>query len=277
MADTVFAQTNDESELASEPDSSCLNCGTVLAGRYCSECGQENRPPKLDSRRWLADELRQFLSFDYNIVATLKLLVLRPGRLTAEYLAGRRARFTAPFRLYLVISAIAIALMSLFGVLELDDLLGASQPEDLAVLSTVFGVEDPLDPEFQAGFNRRLNTIFPILNLLTPVALMLVLKVLYWRRYLHEHAVFALHYSTATVLFALVIIPVQAAESALASLAVAALLGAGLFVYLFLAMRAYYGGSMRSLLLRQPILYLGLILVSQLIGGLAFLIVIWSI
>jgi hypothetical protein len=45
-----------------------------------------------------------FVDLDGRVLTTLRLLVTRPGELTAQWLAGRRARFVAPLRLYLLCS-----------------------------------------------------------------------------------------------------------------------------------------------------------------------------
>ena len=47
----------------------------------------------------------EIFSNDSNLVRTLRCLFLRPGCLTKEYRAGRRASYIAPFRLYLLVAA----------------------------------------------------------------------------------------------------------------------------------------------------------------------------
>ncbi len=86
---------------ASEASDHCRNCGASAHDRFCAACGQRQRD--LDFSLW--EVLRQFVeeisSMDGRLPRTLSLLALRPGTLTARYLAGHRASFTPPLRLYL--------------------------------------------------------------------------------------------------------------------------------------------------------------------------------
>src|SRR5579862_1548148 len=84
----------------------CANCGDVVPKRFCSNCGQEHVSVIVPIRHILTDIADEFLKLDSKIVATLRPLFTQPGLLTNEYIAGRRARYVAPFRLYFIISAI---------------------------------------------------------------------------------------------------------------------------------------------------------------------------
>jgi hypothetical protein len=73
-------------------------------------CGQ-SRHHSARSLRTLADEiLEDFTQLDGRVLSTLRTLVVHPGRLTADYLADRRARYVPPFRLYVIISLLFFAL-----------------------------------------------------------------------------------------------------------------------------------------------------------------------
>ena len=62
----------------------------------------------------LVHELMEgLLHTDSRLWRTLKLLLLKPGRLTEEFVAGRRMAYLPPFRLYLVVSIIFFLLASL--------------------------------------------------------------------------------------------------------------------------------------------------------------------
>jgi hypothetical protein len=93
----------------------CKNCGTPLAGRYCSACGQpaDVRIPSIGAL--LLDVLGDVFSFDSRIWHSLATLALKPGRLTSSYLEGQRARYTPPFRMYIVASLAFFLLFSLLG------------------------------------------------------------------------------------------------------------------------------------------------------------------
>ncbi|RCH56025.1 hypothetical protein DJ568_04565 [Mucilaginibacter hurinus] len=84
----------------------CLNCGTRLEGKYCHSCGQENLHLKEHFGHVLTHAVLDYFHFDHQFIHTLKPLLFEPGRLTSEYVAGRRARFLHPVRMYIFISIV---------------------------------------------------------------------------------------------------------------------------------------------------------------------------
>ncbi len=82
----------------------CLNCGTILRGQYCLECGQRAGTRLISLWELTRDAFGDLFELDSRIWRTLIPLALQPGKLTEEYLRGRRARFMPPFRTYLVLS-----------------------------------------------------------------------------------------------------------------------------------------------------------------------------
>lgn len=182
------------------PPRTCLNCDAPLGGRYCAQCGQEDRPAAQPLGRWLRDLLQDVFSLDSRLLRTLRLLVFAPGEATARYVAGRRRPQTPPLRLYIGVSAVAIALMGITGTVEFDGAFRDLSPEQLEEIEGIFGVEDFRDPEFRAAFDRRFNFVFPLLNLLTPLGLALALKLVIPRVLAQVHGVAALHLSTTMVL-----------------------------------------------------------------------------
>jgi hypothetical protein len=104
----------------------CLNCGEVLTGQHCSHCGQPARVRVLSLWGLIKDVLGDLLNADSRIWRTLWPLAFRPGLLTQEFLRGRRASYTPPFRMYLVLSLVFFVLASLDDpgsdvALQLDD------------------------------------------------------------------------------------------------------------------------------------------------------------
>lgn len=84
----------------------CLNCGTALEGPFCHYCGQPDRNFMRFFPALLREFLTEFLELDSRFARTMKPLLFRPGRLTRDYLDGRRFRYTPPLRLYLFSSII---------------------------------------------------------------------------------------------------------------------------------------------------------------------------
>lgn len=83
----------------------CPNCGESRPGRFCADCGQNDRDYRRSSWSVVGDFLRETFEVDSKVFRTLKLLI-KPGRLSAEFARNRRASYVAPVRLYLFASVI---------------------------------------------------------------------------------------------------------------------------------------------------------------------------
>jgi hypothetical protein len=93
-----------EAPASPAPGGHCLNCEAALAGPYCAQCGQRARPPRPTLREVLGEAWDEFVNVDGRFLASLRVLLTSPGGLTVEALAGRRARYLGPLRLYLLCS-----------------------------------------------------------------------------------------------------------------------------------------------------------------------------
>lgn len=93
----------------------CLNCGTPLEGPYCYYCGQPDRNFMRFFPALLREVVSEALEFDSRFTRTIVPLLFKPGRLTSDYLAGRRFRFTPPIRLYLFSSIVFFLLAALLS------------------------------------------------------------------------------------------------------------------------------------------------------------------
>lgn len=80
----------------------CANCDAPLSGNFCANCGQ-----KAHVHRSLAHVGEEFIHgithFDGKAWTTLPLLIFRPGKLTRDYIEGKRARYIAPVPLFLLV------------------------------------------------------------------------------------------------------------------------------------------------------------------------------
>ena len=83
----------------------CLNCGETLHGAFCAACGQRSVPANPTVAELAGDAWQELSGYDGRVAETFRNL-LRPGRLTIDYLQGRRARYLSPVRLYLFASLV---------------------------------------------------------------------------------------------------------------------------------------------------------------------------
>ncbi|MDO3644980.1 DUF3667 domain-containing protein [Mucilaginibacter sp. L3T2-6] len=92
-------------------ENDCLNCGTILKGKYCHNCGQENLEIKESFGHMMNHAISDYFHFDHQFFHTLKPLLFKPGFLTNEYMAGRRAQYLHPVKMYIFISIVYFLLL----------------------------------------------------------------------------------------------------------------------------------------------------------------------
>ena len=86
------------------PLTHCENCGADLQGHWCAKCGQPAIEYRRSFRHVVADLLNEFLNWDSKFFTSIALLIVKPWRLTNEFLQGKRVSYLNPLRLYLLAS-----------------------------------------------------------------------------------------------------------------------------------------------------------------------------
>jgi len=123
------------------PFTHCENCGAELAGPHCAQCGQAAIDYRRSFRHVIVDVLDSFLNWDSKFFATIGLLIVKPWRLTNEFLAGRRVRYLHPLRLYLLASILFFFAVN-YGTRGLHLDRGKLSPKDRAELEADLKKED---------------------------------------------------------------------------------------------------------------------------------------
>jgi hypothetical protein len=114
--------------VAAPAPAACRNCAAPLDGAYCARCGQRDTPADPTLRELGGDLVEQLLNLDGRVVSTFRALLRHPGRLTLDFLAGRRAPFLSPLRMYLTCSVL------FFGI-------AAITPPPLRTIAATSGTE----------------------------------------------------------------------------------------------------------------------------------------
>ena len=78
-------------------------------GSYCFNCGQHAHESARSISALFHDAWHIATHVDSRFWQTLYILLLKPGRLTKEYFAEKRARYLPPVRVYLVLSVLFFA------------------------------------------------------------------------------------------------------------------------------------------------------------------------
>lgn len=89
--------------IAHNAPANCENCGTPLLGHYCYECGQSVHSPTRNFGHAVEEVFESFWHLDGRVFRTVRDLLV-PGRVARNYLAGQRARYIAPLRLFVILS-----------------------------------------------------------------------------------------------------------------------------------------------------------------------------
>jgi hypothetical protein len=249
----------------------CAICGRPLAGRFCSDCGEERLDfHNLTVRHFLAHSLHEIFELDGKIWRTLRALLFHPGFLTAEYFAGRRRLYVNPFRL-LITCAVVYALATRGGV-QVGMTIGpvvlslapAAVSEGTSIAETVRSVDrfhllrgllaerersGKLESEsVREKFHQRLEKFAEPLSFANVLMLALALQALFSRRREHfvENGLFGMHFMSFVLFTGLLFFPVAPLLRAgwgavvLPSVLVIVLWQ---FVYLVLAIRRFYFGQ----------------------------------
>ncbi len=92
--------------LSKNKEISCLNCGFPFTGQevFCPECGQKNKNNKISFGNFIREIFAGFFSWDAKFWKTIFPLLFIPGKVSKDYIEGKRARYTNPFRFYITMS-----------------------------------------------------------------------------------------------------------------------------------------------------------------------------
>lgn len=99
----------------------CGNCLSALTGLYCAHCGQKQKSAIRHVGLLAGEFFNDVLNLDAKLLRTLKPLLFKPGFLSLEYFAERRARYVSPLKLYFLLSLVAFFLIQRSVDLAADD------------------------------------------------------------------------------------------------------------------------------------------------------------
>ena len=254
----------------------CRNCGAPLATPFCGECGQRAIDPDPTLREVVHELAEQFLQWDGRIARSFRLLVLRPGALTLEYLTGRRARYLSPLRLYLLCSVLYFFVSALtpraptvarsgrevstqIGVISIGENDSTSTIAALDTLAAhgrwvgrIWGGHMGNAMRHRGELTTRLAAAIPkTMFVLVPFFAALV-AIVHWRngRRYPQHLAFALHLHAVLFLALTLTIARRFTTSTPLLLLVQLPVLAGFVVHFVLAERRVYGGSLRGAIAR---------------------------
>lgn len=92
----------------------CMNCGTVLKGTYCHECGQKVSSTSHGVKDFLLEYLNNAYMWDPQLFTTLWQLASKPGYLTKRFLSGKIVSHSHPLKLNMFLLFVFITFFVLF-------------------------------------------------------------------------------------------------------------------------------------------------------------------
>ncbi len=149
----------------------CLNCSAVLRGDYCADCGQQNTTVIRFFPTILLEAFEGLFAFNSKTYRSLGFLLTRPAFLTKEFLAGRRVRYLAPMRLFIVfllafLFTISVQIFLNTLVIDMGQESGQLEAPDREQLETEFTAAiDELANELGVDNEERTDTLTPDTNL----------------------------------------------------------------------------------------------------------------
>jgi len=229
----------------------CRNCQSPLDSAYCPNCGQRDIDLERPTINLVSDVLEEIFDVDGRAFRTLRALFRQPGLLTSEFLAGRRRYYTAPIRLYLLISVSFFVLISWIagaGILLMPE-LGLEQ--DAANQARFMSDELP----------RLMFVLLPIFSLL--------LKIVFPARRIFDHIIFSIHLHSAAYIALALLLPLEqiAEEHWLPMLVQVVLLGYFLSYFVISVRRVYHASWIVASTKSTVILVAYLLVLGAVIGA----------
>ncbi|NJW51913.1 DUF3667 domain-containing protein [Salinimicrobium oceani] len=98
----------------------CLNCQHPLdiSDQYCPNCSQLNSTKKLAFNDFFNEFFAGIFAYDSRFYRTLGVLLFKPGKISKDYIEGKRVRYANPYRFYLSASIVFFLIWSLTHEVE---------------------------------------------------------------------------------------------------------------------------------------------------------------
>jgi hypothetical protein len=95
----------------------CANCNAaIMRGQnYCSNCGQKASTPRLSLHEIGAEFVHALAHVDRSALSLIWQLLIRPGVVARDYVAGKRKRYFGPFAFLVVSVAFTSAVIAISG------------------------------------------------------------------------------------------------------------------------------------------------------------------
>ena len=149
----------------------CANCQTPVSDSYCAHCGQKVKALNPTVRELTGEAFSEITDVDNRFLRSVRYLFTRPGFLSREHAAGRRASYVSPIRLYLLFSVAFFTAASLVTQREAmfspEDLqeLGATPPGQNVTTVDALDASSAVQGSFDTWLPRIMFVLVPLCGL----------------------------------------------------------------------------------------------------------------
>lgn len=245
----------------------CGNCSAELVGPFCAQCG-EKKVSREDFRltSLAADVGADLAQLDTRILRTIRALLTTPGQLTKVYFQGGRTRFTKPLTLFVILNLLFFVIQPHTGLLHYKYPSyvypgNSGTPRHVALIRRKLAATHESESSYAVRFDSRLQEQKKSMLIFSIPLLALVMTLLYFRtgRYFTEHLIFSVHVYAFLLIALLLFVAVMFGVVLIAGLimgngaaqsidnvgdfGISLILGTGLWLYMYAALRRAYGDS----------------------------------
>ena len=266
----------------------CVTCGSELAGEYCHNCGERTlkEPPTL--LHFVGEAIGEAIDADGRIVKTIRALAFRPGRLTVEYIKGRRRPYLGPAAVFIVMNVLFFFVQPLANLVTFNATLESqtnwypysawAETKVEAHLEEAGVAREDYATRFDAASDNYARSLIfvqvPLFALC--VALLQILR----RRYFVEHLVYSTHFFAALLFFNVamsIVILVLWKAGVVSSFNFEIPFVLFIVAYLTLSLREVYADGWPGAMLKGVLLAFLCITVIQLYRLILFFVTFWTV
>ncbi len=246
----------------------CPNCATPLAGPWCHACGQSAEDYHRSLIRLAGEALEGLFELDGRLWRTLPNLLVRPAKLTRDYLDGHRAPQAPPFRMFLIVVVLVFLAAGIGGpgkpinLLKGDngkpmingDFIDVNGSPGEKKLNEWFRTKGNYALAHPDAFQNQLVTWAQRLSILAlPISAMILGVLFVFRRgvYMFDHLIFSMHSLSFQGLLLSVMLGLEQVSAQFAWLALASP------VHLFVHLKGAYRLGVFGALIRMFLLFIG--------------------
>jgi hypothetical protein len=96
----------------------CKNCNAEFDGKFCPYCGQKAKTGRITISQVAKDLQNQVVHVEQGFLYTLRELILRPGIMLRDFIAGKRVKHIKPVKFLVWATAISFLIVKLLGFQE---------------------------------------------------------------------------------------------------------------------------------------------------------------